>query len=80
MAPHHPKATRREIEAAVDERLAKLRARMVQDGAPASEAAEVSQARGLRERQVTTHQGKTLRLRRSYTRGPTCQSGLCPPR
>ena len=36
--------------------------------------------RGSRERQVTTHQGKTLRLRRSYMRCPTCQVGLFPPR
>lgn len=94
---HHPKATLREIEAAVDARLAELRACMLQDVALASPAAEVSQAcgtdrpgcphcgtplesRGLRERQVTTHQGQTLRLRRSYTRCPTCQVGLFPPR
>jgi hypothetical protein len=94
---HHPKATLREIEAAVDERLAELRARMLQVVALASQAAEVSQARGAdqpmcshcgtqleprgpRERQITTHQGKTLRLRRSYTRCPTCQVGLFPPR
>jgi len=36
----HPKATFREIEAALDERLARLRARMLQDMAMASAAAE----------------------------------------
>jgi hypothetical protein len=36
--------------------------------------------RGPRERQVTTHQGKTLRLRRNYAVCPTCQVGLFPPR
>jgi len=36
----HPKATLREIEAALDERLAHLRARMLQDMALASAAAE----------------------------------------
>ncbi len=94
---HHPKATLREMEAAVDERLAELRARMLQDVALASQAADLSQAkaqdrpvcphcgtplepRGPRERQVTTHQGKTRRLRRSYARCPTCQVGLFPPR
>jgi uncharacterized protein with PIN domain len=94
---HHPKATLHEIETAIDERLGELRARLLQDVALASQAAEVSQAhgavrpgcphcgtplepRGRRERQVTTHQGKTLRLRRSYTRCPTCQAGLFPPR
>jgi hypothetical protein len=92
----HPKATLREIEAAVDERLAELRARMLQDVALASQAADVSQTRALdrplcphggspveprgpHERQVTTHQGKTLRLRRSYVRCPACQAGFFPP-
>jgi DNA-directed RNA polymerase subunit RPC12/RpoP len=94
---HHPKATLREIETAVDERLAELRARMLQDVALASQAADVSEAqpqdrpvcphcgrvvepRGPRERQVTTHQGKTVRLRRSYVRCPACQVGFFPPR
>jgi hypothetical protein len=92
----HPKATLREIEAAVDARLAELRARMLQDVALASQAADVSQARaqdrpkgphcgtlveprGPRERQVTTHHGKTLRLRRRYVMCPTCQVGFFPP-
>lgn len=34
--------------------------------------------RGPRERQMTTLQGKTLRLRRSYIRCPTCQVGFSP--
>jgi hypothetical protein len=93
---HHPKATLREIEAAVDERLAELRTRMLQDVALASQATDVCQARvqdrpvcpqcgtpveprGPRERQVTTHHGKTLRLRRSYVRCPSCQLGFFPP-
>jgi hypothetical protein len=37
----HPKATFREIEAAVDERLARLRARMLQDAALASAARDL---------------------------------------
>lgn len=40
----HPKATLREIEAALDERLGKLRAQMLEDAALASAAANVSQA------------------------------------
>jgi predicted RNA-binding Zn-ribbon protein involved in translation (DUF1610 family) len=40
----HPKATFREIEAALDERWAKVRARLLQDLALASVAAEVSWA------------------------------------
>lgn len=39
----HPKATLREIEAALDERLGKMRARMLEDAALASAAADVSQ-------------------------------------
>jgi hypothetical protein len=39
----HPQATLREIEAAVDERLAQLRARLLQDVALASRAADVRQ-------------------------------------
>ncbi|HEX9871088.1 MAG TPA: hypothetical protein VGC99_21325 [Candidatus Tectomicrobia bacterium] len=94
---HHPQATLREIEASVDERLAELRVRMLQDVALASQTADVShttgqdrpvcphcgtpvEPRGPCERQVTTHQGKTLRLRRSYVRCPACQVGFFPPR
>ena len=40
----HPRASLREIEAALDERLAKMRARMLQDLALASAAAQVSAA------------------------------------
>ncbi len=39
----HPRATFQEIEAALDEKLAKVRARMLQDIALASTAARVSQ-------------------------------------
>ena len=94
---HQPKATPREMEAAIAARRAERRARMRQEVALASPAAEVSQAcgaarpggphggtpwapRGWRERQVTTHQGQPLRLRRSDPRCPTWQVGLFPPR
>ena len=40
----HPKATLREIEAALDERLGKMRARMLQDAALASAAADLKAA------------------------------------
>ena len=40
----HPKATLREIERALDERLAKMRARMLQDAALASAAADIQTA------------------------------------
>jgi len=47
----HPKATLREIERALDERLAKMRARMLQDAALASAAADI-QASAEEERPV----------------------------
>jgi len=40
----HPKATLREIEQALDERLGKMRARMLQDAALASAAADIQAA------------------------------------
>jgi RNA polymerase-binding transcription factor DksA len=40
----HPKATLREIEAALDERLGKMRVRMLQDAALASAAADIKAA------------------------------------
>jgi hypothetical protein len=42
----HPKATFREMEAALDERLARMRARMLQDMALASAAAAWQAAQG----------------------------------
>jgi hypothetical protein len=42
----HPKATLRQIEAALDERLGKMRARMLQDAALASVAADLKAAQG----------------------------------
>ena len=38
----HPKATLRQIEGALDERLGKMRARMLQDAALASAAADIN--------------------------------------
>jgi NADH pyrophosphatase NudC (nudix superfamily) len=39
----------------------------------------VVEPRGSRQRQVTTHRAKTLRLTRSYVVCPTCQLGFFPP-
>jgi YgiT-type zinc finger domain-containing protein len=47
----HPKATLGEIEAALDERLGKLRARMLQDAALASAAADIRAAQGAEQPQ-----------------------------
>jgi len=90
----HPRATWREIEAALDERLAGLRARLLQDLALTSAAAEPAtaappacptcghpmQGAGRFTRHVTTHHGHDVTLQRGYTRCPVCRTGLFPPR
>jgi YgiT-type zinc finger domain-containing protein len=63
----HPKATFREIEAALDERLAKVRARMLQDAALASAAAEMTTSKG-EDRPRCPKCGHTLESRGSVTR------------
>ena len=91
----HPRATLSEIEAALDERLSQLRARMLEDAALASaatdwrsgpEAAGVCpecgtplQRRGKHRRQLQTHGGQSLTLEREYGVCPACQAGLFPP-
>lgn len=55
----HPKATLKEIEAALDERLAKVRARMLQDVALASAAADLKAA-GVEERPDCPECGRPL--------------------
>ena len=57
-----PKATLREIEAAVDARFAELRARMLQDVAWASQAAAGSQA-GAQDRPQCPHGGTLVEPR-----------------
>ena len=47
----HPKATLRQIEAALDERLGKMRARMLQDAALASAAADIKEAQAAEQPQ-----------------------------
>ena len=92
----HPKATFREIEAALDERLARLRARMLEDALLVSRAAEweatdaerpvcpqcgtVLRARGRETRTLTTDYDHSLRLERRYAVCPRCEAGLFPPR
>jgi hypothetical protein len=82
----------REIEAAVDERLAELRARMLEDVDLASQVADIDRGGARdrpvrphcgsrvepRKRQVRTYHGKTLALRRSYTVYLTCQVAFSP--
>jgi YgiT-type zinc finger domain-containing protein len=91
----HPKAMLREIETTLDEKLAKVRARMLEDVALASKAADVveagervicpqcghaMEARGQRERTVTTTGDQEVVLKRSYAVCPACGAGLFPPR
>ncbi len=91
----HPKATLREIETALDEKLAKVRARMLEDVALASKAADLvasdervvcpncgreMAAHGQAERTLTTTGNQEIVLRRSYTVCPACGAGLFPPR
>lgn len=91
----HPKASLREIEAALDERWSRARARVLQDLALASAAADLSaasgerpacpscgvslEARGQQTRELTTYHDRTLRLERSYAVCPACEAGLFPP-
>jgi YgiT-type zinc finger domain-containing protein len=90
----HPKATLSEIEAALDERLEAVRARMLQDAAQVSAAADIAKGedaphcpecggklrdRGRETRQVTTKGDQTIVLRRSYGLCPGCGARLFPP-
>jgi hypothetical protein len=86
----HPKATFREIEAALDERLARLWARMLEDTLLVSRAAEgnatdkgqpvcpqcgaVLQPRGRETRTLTTQHDQLLQLERRYAVYPHCQA------
>jgi hypothetical protein len=91
----HPKATFREIEAALDERLGRLRARMLEDALLVSRAADweatgpeppvcpqcgaVLQPRSRERRTLTTHYDQALELERRYGVCPRCEAGLFPP-
>jgi NADH pyrophosphatase NudC (nudix superfamily) len=91
----HSKATLREIEAAVDEQLGRLRRQMVEDTALASQAAEWEatsregpvcpqcgtrlERRGKAKRTLTTAYDQTIELERWYGVCPGCQTGLFPP-
>ena len=66
----HPKATLREIEAALDERLGKMRARMLEDAALASAAADLSQ-KSAEERIKCPQCGADLAARGHPTRSLT---------
>lgn len=83
----HPKATLREIEAALDDRLGQMRARMLQDLALASVAAD-SQAAQEHDRPLCPQCGRVLESRGQQRRVLTTQHnqplelersyGVCP--
>ena len=88
----HPRATFVEIEAVVDERLNRMRARMLEDLALASAAASAAEApgacpecgqalqrRGQQTRTLTVQGDQPVHLRRLYAVCPACMTGLFPP-
>jgi DNA-directed RNA polymerase subunit RPC12/RpoP len=89
----NPKATMREIEAEIDERLSELRAQMLSDTANASgrakwEAAEGVECpdcgaklvkKGKKKRILLTREGREVQLDREYAVCPACGQGIFPP-
>jgi ribosomal protein S27AE len=70
----HPRASLRQIETALDERLARIQARMLQDLALASSAADWEQAPE-NERPVCPECGQPLRRESQHTRHVQTQGG-----
>ncbi|MGA7605484.1 MAG: hypothetical protein WCA79_06120 [Anaerolineales bacterium] len=90
----HPKATLREIEKALDERMLKLRAEVLQDAAQLSEkrawrqskeaplcpdCEEPLEFRMKGKRAMQTHGGHSIQLEREYGVCPKCGQGFFPP-
>ena len=90
----HPKATMREIEVEIDQRLSALRARMITDTAMASRAAEWEKGasgvvcpgcgaklekKGKKRRKLATQGGRAVELVREYGVCPHCGQGVFPP-
>jgi YgiT-type zinc finger domain-containing protein len=90
----HPKATLREIEKEVDERLAAMRARMLSDAALASNTSDWEIAgqvpvcpncgmeltkKGKKKRKLQTRGGQEIELEREYGVCPRCGQGIFPP-
>lgn len=91
----HPTATLSEIEVALDERWVVARARLLQDAALASAAADLTaagvprppcpdcgtplEARGREVRRLTTGHEQPLTLTRHRAVCPACGAGLFPP-
>ncbi len=91
----HPKATLKEIETALDERLDRVRACMLEDIAQASrqttweaqsaeaprcpECGQPLQSAGKRRRRLRTQGDQSITLERQYGVCPACGRGLFPP-
>jgi YgiT-type zinc finger domain-containing protein len=89
----HPKASLREIEAEIDQRLSGLRAKMISDTANQSrsarwEAAEGKECpecgakltkKGKQKRVLLTREGREIELAREYGVCPACGVGFFPP-
>ena len=91
----HPRATFTEIEQALDARLDGMRARLLEDLALASRAADLSaeagerppcpdcgavlRPRGVHEREVVTRGDRVVHLARQYAACPRCGGGRFPP-
>lgn len=92
----HPRATLREMELTLDEKLGKMRARLLEDIALASAARELREEDGTRQqcpqcqaslrlrgqqtRRLQTQQRQELELTRSYGTCPRCGAGFFPLR
>jgi hypothetical protein len=88
----HPRATLSEIEEALDARLGRMRARMLEDAAMASESrllevgkakcpecGEVLKSKGKQKRDLKTQRNQEISLNREYGECPRCKAGLFPP-
>jgi hypothetical protein len=87
----HPRATFREIEAAVEQEVARVRARLLQDTALASPArtgadggrcrscGEALSDAGQQSRTLVTQHDQPVELRRNYRVCPACGAGVFPP-
>lgn len=91
----HPKATMAEIEAAVDEQMTQLRARLIEEAVEVKESPKASQGerprqcphcgermqgRGKHQRHLQTQGGQRVTLTREYFTCPSCGYGFFPPR
>lgn len=91
----HPKATLREIEKALDERLTKLRAKVLEDAAQLSEMQTWTESENVPvcpdckkalefrvtgKRELQTQGGHSIQLEREYGLCPKCGQGFFPPR